>query len=197
MSDGQRVHIHKLQTAVPGLDQVLDLQAKPGEGGLPEYSFNAIVGGPGAGKTTLAHQIIFANATSERSALYFTVLGEPPIKMLRYQSTYSFFDPAKVGESIHFINLSQELLSADLGAVLERIVRVVEERNPAFVVVDSFRTVMRAALSREVGETELRGFVQHLALRLASWQATTFLVGEYSDEELRGNPVFTVADGII
>lgn len=57
-----------LQTGVPGLDIVLG-------GGLPEYSFNLIAGGPGAGKTTLAQQISFANATPERRALYFTVIG--------------------------------------------------------------------------------------------------------------------------
>jgi circadian clock protein KaiC len=32
-------------------------------GGLPEFSFNLIAGQPGCGKTTLAHQIMFALAT--------------------------------------------------------------------------------------------------------------------------------------
>jgi circadian clock protein KaiC len=38
--------------------------------------------------------------------------------------------------------------------------------------------------------------VQRLALHLTSWQATTFLVGEYDPLETQNNPVFTVADGI-
>jgi circadian clock protein KaiC len=67
-----RGSIQSLPTGVPGFDAVL------GEG-LPEYSFNLIAGGPGAGKTTLAQQIVFANATVERPALYFTVLGEPTL----------------------------------------------------------------------------------------------------------------------
>src|SRR6185503_8818629 len=45
-------------------------------------------------------------------------------------------------------------------------------------------------------EMELQGFVQRLALHLTSWQATTFLIGEYVESELRDNPVFTVADGL-
>src|SRR5437870_8701824 len=84
-----RVKIRQLPTGVPGLDEILG-------GGLPEYSFNILAGAPGSGKTTLAHQIMFANATPERPALYFTVLGEPVIKMLRYQQQYSFFDDAKM-----------------------------------------------------------------------------------------------------
>jgi len=31
---------------------------------------------------------------------------------------------------------------------------------------------------------------------MTSWQATTFLIGEYTEIEVRDNPVFTVADGI-
>jgi circadian clock protein KaiC len=43
---------------------------------------------------------------------------------------------------------------------------------------------------------DLQSFIQRLALFLASWQATTFLIGEYAEEELRDNPIFTVADGL-
>src|SRR6185437_6675184 len=35
------------------------------------------------------------------------------------------------------------------------------------------------------------------ALHLTSWQTTSFLVGEYTELELRDNPVFTVADGLL
>jgi circadian clock protein KaiC len=35
---------------------------------------------------------MFALATPERPAIYFTVLGEPPLKMLRYQQQFDFFD---------------------------------------------------------------------------------------------------------
>jgi circadian clock protein KaiC len=79
-----RVKICRLPTGVPGLDEILG-------GGLPEYSFNIIAGAPGSGKTTLAHQLAFANASSATPALYFTVLGEPAIKMLRYQQQFTFF----------------------------------------------------------------------------------------------------------
>jgi len=55
--------INRLRTGVPGLDEVLG-------GGLPEFSFNVIAGTPGCGKTTLAHQMMFALATPERPAFF-------------------------------------------------------------------------------------------------------------------------------
>lgn len=181
--------IRRLPTGVPGLDEIL-------AGGLPEYSFNIIAGSPGGGKTTLAHQIMFANASRERPALYFTVLGEPAVKMLRYQQQFSFFDMGRVDGAIRFVNLSQVVLEQDLGAVLDAIVKEVEASNAGMVFVDSFRTVLRAG-ETDTGVMELQGFIQRLALHLTSWQATSFLIGEYSEEELRDNPVFTVADGLI
>ncbi|CAN5659494.1 hypothetical protein BH20ACI3_BH20ACI3_07170 [soil metagenome] len=86
---------------------------------------------------------MFANATPERPALYFSVLGEPTIKMLRYQQQFEFFDKTKLKSSVRFINLSQVMLDHDLNAVLEEIVKEEEATSPGIVVVDSFRTVVR------------------------------------------------------
>jgi circadian clock protein KaiC len=182
-----KVIINQLPTGIPGLDEIMC-------GGLPEFSFNIIAGAPGCGKTTMAHQFMFANATPERPALYFTVLGEPAIKMLRYQQQYSFFDQARLNSSIRFVNLSSVVLEKDLGAVMDEISKAVETSSPGIVVVDSFRTVVRKAAGES--EMELQAFVQRLALHLTSWQVTSFLVGEYAEEEMRDNPVFTVADGL-
>ena len=185
-----KVIIRQLRTGVRGLDEILG-------GGIPEYSFNIIAGAPGCGKTTFAHQFIFENATRQRPALYFTVLGEPTIKMLRYQQQYTFFDESKLNRSIRFINLSQLVMDRDLNAVLEAIGQAVEQFNPGVVVVDSFRTVLRKTPSGPATEMELQSFTQRLAMLLTSYQATTFLIGEYIEGEIRDNPVFTVADGLL
>ena len=102
--------IHRLLTGIAGLDEVLG-------GGLPEYSFNIIAGPPGSGKTTLAHHVMFAMSSAERPALYFTVFGESPLKMLRYQQQYSFFDPARLNKAIRFINLSDVVLENAAGRI--------------------------------------------------------------------------------
>ena len=186
----ERAVIRSLPSGVPGLDAVVG-------GGLPEYSFNLIAGGPGSGKTTLAHQIMFANASVERPAVYFTVLGEPTLKMLRYQQLFRFFDPELAASAIQFVNLSAEVLDRDLDEVLQRIVGEVESAKPGLVVVDSFRTIggQRGSSQRET-TLDLDQFVQRLALHLTSWEVTSFLLGEYGEAEQR-NPVFTVADGIL
>jgi len=121
-----------LISGVPTLEAILG-------GGYPEYSFNLIAGDPGAGKTTLIHQTMFANATPNRPAVYFTVIGEPPIKMLRYQQQFSFFDPDKLNDgSIHVVNLSQEAIG--ISAVRwTSCSRKVDRRNPGPSAVDTLR----------------------------------------------------------
>lgn len=185
-----RKRIRGIATGVPGLDVVLG-------GGLPQFSFNLIAGTPGAGKTTLAQQIVYANATVDRPALYFTVLGEPTIKMLRYQQAYGFFDPKLVGSAVQYLNLSEEVLEQNLGVVLDRIVKEVERAKPGMIVVDSFRTIHVRTPDEETPQPmTIDNFVQRLALQLTTWEVTSFLIGEYQEQEQR-NPVFTVADGVL
>jgi circadian clock protein KaiC len=187
--DPAKVRIHQLSTGVPGLDDILG-------GGVPEFSLNVLAGAPGCGKTTLVHQIAFANATPEKPALYFTVLGEPVLKMMRYQQQFSFFDHAKLGSAVRFINLSDVALEKDLAAVLEEIIAKVTAANAAVMVLDSFRTLARKAIS-DVGEVEVQSFLHRLAQFLTSSEVTTFLVGEYAEDEVRDNALFTMVDGII
>jgi len=185
-----KVTIQRLATGVPGLDDLLG-------GGIPEFSFNLLAGTPGSGKTTMAHQIMFALATPERRALFFTVLGEPPLKMLRYQQQFPFFDIAKINQSIKFVNLAADLLEGDFDRVLARIADEVRDFAPSLVFVDSFRSVVQSAQGMDRGAAGLQHFVQQLGMQMTGWLATTFLIGEYLAPEAESSPIFTVADGII
>src|SRR3954449_4072283 len=168
MSEPRNVKIDRLPSGVPKLDDILG-------GGWPEYSFNLIVGEPGSGKTTLAHQFMFANAAPERPALYFTVLGEPTLKMLRYQQQFTFFDMSKVNNVVQFANLSDEAMTNDLSRVFDAIVAKIEEVSPRIVIVDSFRTLLPQSQADD--GMPVQEFVQRLAMHLTTWQATTFLLG--------------------
>jgi circadian clock protein KaiC len=182
--------IRQLRTHVRGLDEVLG-------GGVPEYSFNVIAGARGTGKTTLAQQLLFGLTTPGRPALHFTVLGEPSAELLRHQEHFTFFDSAKVGTAVRYFDLNQAVLSQGLDAVLDTIMAQVERIGPGVVVVDSFLTLVRAATDAHGGGAELEDFLERLAVHLTSWQATTFLVGEYEECDAPNSPVFGVADGIV
>lgn len=185
-----KVDLGRLSTGVPGLDTILG-------GGLSEFSFNVITGAPGSCKTTLAHQIMFALSGPQRKALFFTVIGEPPLKMLRYQQQYGFFDIDKVGACIRYVNLADDLQSGDFDGVLARIFSEVEDFQPGLIFVDSFRSVVHTAKPGNEGIADLQEFVQKLGVQMATWQATTFLIGEYAHNDPEASPIFTVADGLI
>lgn len=185
----RKVTISLLATGVPGLDSILG-------GGLPEFSFNLIAGPPGSGKTTLAHQIMFALATPERRALFFTVLGEPPWKMLRYQQQFSFFDPGKINQSIKFVNLSHDVTTGHFDQVLARIMEEVKAFSPGLVFVDSFRSLMLEASHQANSTMSPLQFMQELGIKLSGWQATAFLIGEYASDN-DAQPVSSVADGLL
>ena len=180
-----RSRIKSLSTGVPGLDLVLG-------GGFPEYSLNLIAGGPGSGKTTLVQQIIFASATEAQPALYFTVLGEPNLKMLRYQSGFEFFDSSRVGSAVQYVNLSEEVQAGALTAVMSRIHAEVSRVGPRLIVVDSFRTTDVGLGSGQAMEP----FIQSLAMHLTNWEVTSFVIGEYAEIDQR-LPIFSVADGVL
>lgn len=185
----KKVTIHRLKTGVQGLDDILG-------GGIPEYSFNLISGPPGTGKTTLCHQIMFALATPERPALFFTAFGEPPLKVLRYQQQFTFFDLEKIDASIRIINLSDDAASGNFKQVLARITQEIEAFSPGLVFVDSFHSVLREAGHQTEDAISPQQFVQQLGLQLAGWQATTFLIGDFLSHS-SSHQLLTVADGLL
>jgi circadian clock protein KaiC len=167
-------------------------------GGLPEFSFNVITGMPGSGKTTLAHQLMFSLAKSDYRVLYFSALGEPALKMLRYQQQFSFFDAHKIKDSIRLINLSEDLADGNLDQALARIIEEVEKYSPSLVIVDSFRSVMLADRDDARDQTPRQLYLmRQLAMHMTSWQATTILIGEYPVSPTGNDPVMTVADGVL
>jgi circadian clock protein KaiC len=184
-----KVSIRRLPTGVPGLDEVLG-------GGLPELSFNLIAGAPGSGKTTLAHQMMFSLLAPDCKALFFTVVGEPPLKMLRYQQQFPFFNAEQVHKNIRYVNLGEVLQEGGFEQVLQRIADEVRDFSPRLVFVDSFRSVVQAGRADGGKSGSLQYFIQQLGLLMSSWQATTFLIGEYTTPEAELSPIFTVADGI-
>src|SRR5689334_1870056 len=95
----ERVEVSgRLKSGQARLDAVL-------EGGLPENAITLLIGLPGSGKTILAEQYVFANATPERPAIYLSTVSEPFDKLIRYGQTLSFFDAKAIGSSVFYEDL--------------------------------------------------------------------------------------------
>lgn len=175
----------RLSSGEPHLDSVLG-------GGLPANAINMLVGLPGTGKTILAQQYVFTNATPERPAVYLSTVSEPFDKILRYGQTLGFFDPKAVGRSIFYDDLGAILNEQGLDGVAEKISAVFKERRPGIVVIDSFK-----ALSAYASGADFRRFLHNLAGHLSAYPASSFWIGEYAEDEIALAPEFAVADAII
>ena len=123
----------RLASGSPRLDTVLG-------GGILRNSINLIMGRPGTGKTILAQQYLFHNATAERPALYLSTVSEPLEKILRYGQSLTFFDTDLVGSSVIYEDLGQVLNDSGLEGVLKQVDRITP-RTP----------------SRPVGDRQLQG----------------------------------------
>jgi circadian clock protein KaiC len=180
--------IDRLPSGDAGLDHVLG-------GGLPTGSLIIVGGPPGSGKTILAQQIAFTNATAERKALYYTTWSEPHDKLVRHLEQFAFFDLDGLGERVEFLHLAELIASDDadgLAAAADEILRQSFEARPAVIVIDSSK-----ALHDVVEPSQFRRALYDLASKISHSNAVLILVGEYSGAETRSQPEFAVADGIV
>ena len=113
----------RLSSGHPRLDWVL-------RGGLPENAINMVIGLPGTGKTILAQQFVFTNATPERPALYLTTVSEPFEKILHYGQTLRFFDSEAIGHTVFYEDLGPVLNGRGVAGVLEQVGELIKERRP-------------------------------------------------------------------
>jgi len=162
-------------------------------GGLPANAISLIMGRPGSGKTILAQQYAFRNGTPERPAVYLSTVSEPLEKIVRFGQSLSFFDGAAIGRSVFYEDLGATVNRGGLAGVVEQIARVVKERRPGLIVMDSFKALQ--AFADSYGE--FRKFLHELAGRLGAFPAATLWVGEYEDAEIASMAEFAVADAIV
>jgi circadian clock protein KaiC len=183
--------VERWTTGIAELDLVLD-------GGLPGGSLVVVAGGPGTGKTILAQQVCFANATPERKAIYYTTFSEPHAKLVRYLEPFEFFDIAALEERVDFVNLEALLLDEAerdgdaLAPAVTEIVRTTFDLKPCVVVIDSAKALRDFADAHAV-----RRMFYDLSGRVAHTDTVLLFLGEYSAEEMEGDPAFSLADGIL
>lgn len=143
-------------------------------GGIPANAITLVTGVPGSGKTILAYQYVFANATQQRPALYYSTLSEAHEKLLRYGQGLSYFDTSAVGSSVFFEALGPVVRSGGLDAVVQRVAEDIKTYRPGVIVIDSFR-----ALADFADTQTYRTFLADLADLLSAFPVSTFWISEY------------------
>lgn len=176
----------KIPTGCAGLDEVL-------MGGLPANTISVIMGAPGSGKTILAEQIAFSNATEASPALYLTTLSEPLEKFIMHSRHYHFFDQAKIGVSVFYEDLGLMLREQGVEKLAEIVSDMFAVRRPKFVFIDSFKALNELLAV----PAQRRTVIYDLAMLLSSYQCTSFLVGEYAQETMTELPEFAIADVVL
>ena len=190
--------MERLSTGVADLDLILS-------GGLSRGSLIFIAGGSGTGKTILAQQICFANATRDHKALYYTMVSEPHSKLVRHLEQFSFYDRAAIGERVDFIHLpgllddeasvgSLEQRSAAVTMLADEVVRASEAEERSVIVIDGIKALRDFADGAGFG---FRGVAYELASKVFHSNAVLIFVGEYTADEVAYAPEFAVADGIV
>ena len=139
--------MNRLSTGLPDLDLVLG-------GGLEPGRSSSLAGPPGTGKTILAQQICFANATAGTQG---HLLHDPVGAALQAgrapgsRSPSSTRGPGPTVEYIHLGDLLRDGPADGLEPLVTEVVRKAMEERAGLVVIDS------AKMLRDfVGERELR-----------------------------------------
>ncbi|HKW08040.1 MAG TPA: ATPase domain-containing protein [Candidatus Dormibacteraeota bacterium] len=177
----------RISTGSRRLDEVLD-------GGLLPNAINLITGVPGSGKTILSQQIAFHNATKERPAMYLSTLSEPMDKLLRYGQSLSFFDRSAIQDGrLIYEDVGKKLGAGGLTDVPAEIDRLLKDRQPALLVIDSFRGFK--AMSHDLAA--YRQFLYDIVGRLTASAVTAVWNAPYSRAQVLEEAEAAVADSII
>ena len=185
LTNADGVH-HRIQSGNAQADQILG-------GGFPENSINIVMGQPGTGKTIFAEQLLFHNAGGDRPCLYVTTLSEPLSKVVTYVQRFDFFDADRLGVDIQYEDLGRQLSEQGPDALIDWLADAIKTRSPKVIVIDSFRAIHDLAVSSD----DTRRFISQIAGMLSAYDVTAFLLGEYTQDDVRSFPEFAVADAIV
>ncbi|HYW10220.1 MAG TPA: ATPase domain-containing protein, partial [Longimicrobium sp.] len=175
----------QIPTGVPGLDRLLN-------GGLRQGGLHAVVGGPGMGKSVLAHQIGSSIVRAGGKVLYLTALVETHQTLMSQARTFRFFDPTCVPNSFYYASLAPMLLQAGLAGAREEITRLVAHHSPTLVILDGVHALRISAR----GALDYQQFIHQLEAQAAVAGMTTLLLAHPAESGISTDATFTIADAI-
>ena len=176
--------ISRIPSGIKGLDSLI-------EGGFPAPSVILVSGTAGSGKTTLAFQFLMSGAKRGEKGLYLSTLSERTEWMLRFMSTYAFFDPKYLeNETIIYEDIGRELTDLDDMKIIIKINELIAEHTPQRIVIDPINVVNNYV-------NNYRQFLFELVTLLKNWSAVTLLTGEVKEGQKYPEDIAYTADGII
>ncbi len=178
--------MEKVQTGVPGLDEILD-------GGIPRGSLVLVAGPPGAGKTILSTQIAAQVANRGRKVVILTALSEATAKLVAYLSGLEYFQPEQIGAEIQILNIQRMLADEGLDATLNEIRSSVVEQGIELLIIDSLRSL--DVLAND--EVAVQSFIFGLGSALFMLGCTTILVEDQYYPEGATSSKQAISDSII
>ena len=161
-------------------------------GGVPRGSLALIVGPPGSGKTTLAHQIACAVAGSGRRAITFAALSEPASKLISHLRTFGFFNEQLLGGPLQIFSLQQSR-EARLETIATDLVAIARRSRADLIVLDGFRGVQGPSSSPQAA----RDFLYSVGTQLGVLGITMLITSEAEPRDPAFFPEATTADVII
>jgi circadian clock protein KaiC len=180
---GDDGEIERAPSLIPGLDIILS-------GGFLRGGLYMIQGGPGAGKTILASQIIYGHAAHGSRALFVTVLGENHGRMMAHLRPMSFFNQALIPDHVTYISAYQSLEVEGLSGLVTLLRREVQACDATLLVLDG----MSAVQAKAGAVFEMKRFTHELQTLASATDCTMFLL---TTSVGSSSPEHTMVDGVI
>lgn len=178
----------RVETGVPGLDTVLG-------GGLVRGAAYIVQGPPGAGKTIMANQICFERARHGENGLYMTLLAENFGRMFSHMQGFSFFEPARIPESVYYASVYATVRDEGLDALVRLVFTEMRRRKPSIMVLDGLFVAQDNLAGSPEGGNEFRVFVHELAQQAAMFDCTILILTNQARSA--SSPEYTMVDGWI
>lgn len=181
----QPAALERLATGVLGFDTIL-------HGGFLKGGMYLVSGQPGTGKTVLGNQMCFYHVANGGRAVFVTLLTETHARMLGHIRSFSFFDPAPIGDSLYYVSGYQVLQGGALSTLLDMMQRVIRDQKASLLVVDGMAATEESADSA----LAIKEFLQRLHLYAEANGCTTLLLS-HAVPGSRTRPEFTMVDGLV
>lgn len=190
----------RVKTGITGLDAMLN-------GGIPYADQIIIAGGPGAGKTLLAFEILYHNAKAGVPTAFIALEEQPETVVKNAKQAFPDFSDIDdlVSSKMLFVDgedpaskitPSSDSSAYSFGNVVSEIEGLIKVNNAKVVVIDSISLLKLMLPDKLVYRKSMIALVSNLR-RLGVTTILTSEISSYERDRLRFNEEFFIFDGLV